>query len=399
MNYLRDITLEENMFIWGETNSFPGHRGRPGQRGGSLPKGSSADSKPSRKRIYRSPDSPKYFENTFNSTSLTLARQNHGTQVVSQLRQAIRKGEEIDAIVCVNLPDGKKTVIDGHHRLCAFMEENKVPMALNFMDKQAAWDYIHTYTNSLNRLLEFWNSYPGHPGRPGQRGGSLPRGAGSAHVMSEKEIISKAWRTSKDSETDPGYRKFALEVAAAQGFTGTPQKMSNDDFQKIDEEKYEILHRGIRDTEEMSAEKIHKEFMDGEYYVSGNLYDTIGKGIYMTDDYDYAKSYADQNKLQGTKGIVESIAIPRNAKVLDLRTSEGLAEASKAFDEVNKLNTKISDEYKTDLFAPSDSNTKQPYTLTVWEYLETKGYDGIRNDAEFCLFNRTIAIVNEQVEK
>lgn len=159
MDFLKDITLEENMFIWGETNSFPGHRGRPGQRGGSLPKGASADSKPSRKRIYRSPDSPKYFENTFNSTSLTLARQNHGTQVVTQLRQAIRKGEEIDAIVCVNLPDGKKTVIDGHHRLCAFMEENKVPMTLNFMDKQAAWDYIHTYTNSLSRLLETWNAW------------------------------------------------------------------------------------------------------------------------------------------------------------------------------------------------------------------------------------------------
>lgn len=257
----------------------------------------------------------------------------------------------------------------------------------------------HHYNGKLNNLFELWNSYPGHPGRPGFRGGSLPRGAGSAHIMSESEIIDKAWRTDKDASSDPGFRKFALSVAEAQGFTGKPQKMSNDDFQKIDDEKYEIFHRGIRDTEEMSADQIHKEFMDGEYYVSGNLYDTIGKGIYMTDDYDYAKSYADQNKLLGVKGVVESIAIPRSAKVLDLRTSEGLTEASKAFDEVNKLNTKISDKYKTDLFTPSDENTKRAYTLTVWDYLETKGYDGIRNDAELCLFNRAIAVVNEQVEK
>ena len=157
MDSLRDITLEENAFIW--DNDFKGHRGRPGQRGGSLPRGASADSKPSHKRIYRSPDSPKYFENTFNATSLTLARQNRKTQVVAQLRQAIRKGEEINAIVCVNLPDGKKTVIDGHHRLCAFMEENKVPMTISFMDKQSAWDYIHTYTNSLNILFNLYNPH------------------------------------------------------------------------------------------------------------------------------------------------------------------------------------------------------------------------------------------------
>lgn len=498
MDSLRDIILEENAFIW---NDFPGHKGRPGQRGGSLPKGSSAaGKKPSDKEAsdyvnfitekagieadYTKEDLKKLDkdllkklseENLPNLSTKELYKVRERRKAMYATKEefwlanqwlnscvgsggdALKKAEEIgfnpkkeiqlskqlmgeDKILGFRNQEGKfdkdlmttsrwsdipGTYAKGKDTTLqtTISKENLLvhPKVLYSPEAESASSIVYsnereyildntktsfkeraafnTYTAILDSLLSTWNSYPNHPGRPGQRGGSLPRGAvaGSTRALSDEEIISKAYYTEGDPNND-GWRAFAYRVAEAQGWTGKPKTVSDEEFSKLDKDKYEVFYRGIRDGDSISAKEAHKEFTDGKYYVSGNLYDAIGKGYYMTDSHDYAKSYAEQDKLFGTKGIVETLALPKDAKILDLRTVEGLQKASQYYDEVNKINAKIHEKYQLGAFEIADRNTKYPYTITVFEYIAAKGYVGTRNDSEVCLFNRSLAVVKKNVE-
>lgn len=143
----------EEVFVIGNFNP-----GQPRDKYGKWTKGAGFGSNPSGEKdykagstVYRTAEAG-YFQKTFNRASIANAILDANEPVTKKLVKAIRNGEQIDWIVTYPDLDGRKVVADGHHRLSAFMIENKVPHTLNFPDRTSAWDHINKKENKMNRL-------------------------------------------------------------------------------------------------------------------------------------------------------------------------------------------------------------------------------------------------------
>lgn len=117
------------------------------------------------------------------------------------------------------------------------------------------------------------------------------------------------------------WENYVLEIIAEkQGFADTPKVVSAEEMDKLQAEGWTIAYRGIQDfsygtdypTEESvtaTSKQLAEEFRTGNYHAGSGV---DGDGIYLTTDYEVARSYAD-DWVTGKQGTVLKVAIPPNS--------------------------------------------------------------------------------------
>ena len=109
------------------------------------------------------------------------------------------------------------------------------------------------------------------------------------------------------------------EAIEKQGFSGTPTVMNSQDFERYVKDGGIELSRGISAPDKETADWYVNELKNGEFYVAGGeAY--FGGGMYAFggDSLSNAQTYA-----RG-KGTVISMALPKDAKVLEVKGENGL---------------------------------------------------------------------------
>ena len=120
-----------------------------------------------------------------------------------------------------------------------------------------------------------------------------------------------------------------------QGFNGVPTVMNSQDFDKFIEDGGIELSRGISASNKSQAEQYVNDLKYGDFYVAGGeAY--FGNGMYAFggNSLNNATQYA-----QGSGGTVISMALPKDAKVLEIKGKHGLRspEVDKTF--YNEIDT------------------------------------------------------------
>jgi hypothetical protein len=140
----------------------------------------------------------------------------------------------------------------------------------------------------------------------------------------DKELSAK---TSKYNPNEFLEGKFsndeALEqIAERQGFDGKPQRTATQsEYDAIQSPKIQggnldgqnavkdqQLHRGFRNSADISSTQAKKEFEQGDYYAGKGI---IGNGIYVTPNLDTAKKYSEQNTTEN----ISNFKLSENAKI------------------------------------------------------------------------------------
>lgn len=124
-------------------------------------------------------------------------------------------------------------------------------------------------------------------------------------------------RTKKAKEENRAWENHTLEIVAEkQGFTGTPKVVSAEEMDRLEEEGWTIAYRGISDYSygndgsiTSTSQELAEEFRTGDYHAGSGV---DGDGIYLTTDYEVARSYADDWPT-GKEGTVLKVAIPPNS--------------------------------------------------------------------------------------
>lgn len=130
--------------------------------------------------------------------------------------------------------------------------------------------------------------------------------------MSEDEALEKLSEQGLNTVED---------VIKAQGFNGLPTVMNSQEFDEYVSNGGGIeLKRGISANDKETADKYTNELKYGDFYVAGGeAY--FGQGMYAFggENIDQANNYA-----RGSGGTVISMALPKDAKILEVNGKEGL---------------------------------------------------------------------------
>ena len=124
-------------------------------------------------------------------------------------------------------------------------------------------------------------------------------------------------REEKGRSEKRAWENYVLEIVAEkQGFAETPKVVTADEMDKLQADGWTIAYRGIQDYSHggdnninYTSEQLAEEFRTGNYHAGSGV---DGDGIYLTTDYEVARSYADDWKT-GKQGTVLKVAIPPNS--------------------------------------------------------------------------------------
>ena len=120
------------------------------------------------------------------------------------------------------------------------------------------------------------------------------------------------------------WENITLEIIAEkQGFAGKPKVVSSEEMTNLEKEGWTIAYRGIANPKMYgpnlpTAEDFAEDFKNGDYYAGAGV---TGDGIYLTTNYDLAKSYTEQDSLAFGTGKVLKVAIP--PRFTEIKTGQG----------------------------------------------------------------------------
>ena len=141
---------------------------------------------------------------------------------------------------------------------------------------------------------------------------------GNKDMLPDYDNMTDSEALQKLSEQGINSIETAIEK---QGCNPTPKVMSSEDFDNyVSKEKPTVLSRGISADNSKTSDKYVDELKYGDFYISGGeAY--FGQGMYAFggDSVNQASNYA-----KGSGGKVITMAIPKDAKVLEVNGKNGL---------------------------------------------------------------------------
>jgi hypothetical protein len=129
-----------------------------------------------------------------------------------------------------------------------------------------------------------------------------------------KDVKSRDEKRKADKQA---YENHVLEIVAEkQGFADTPKIVTPEEMQQLEKDGWTVAYRGIQDfsyggdeSVTRTSKELAEEFRTGNYHAGSGV---DGDGIYLTTDYEVARSYADDWRT-GKQGTVIKVAIPPNS--------------------------------------------------------------------------------------
>jgi len=135
-----------------------------------------------------------------------------------------------------------------------------------------------------------------------------------------REILKR--QEKRISGKDDNENKILEIIAEKQGFAGKPKVVSPQEMANLEKQGWTIAYRGIANPgtvyygqKNYTSEEFAEDFKNGDYYAGAGV---TGDGIYLTTNYDLAKTYAETNRGQGT---VLKVAIP--PRFTDIQSGQG----------------------------------------------------------------------------
>lgn len=124
-------------------------------------------------------------------------------------------------------------------------------------------------------------------------------------------------REEKRKANKQAYENHVLEIVAEkQGFADKPKVVTAEEMEQLEKDGWTIAYRGIQDfsygndeSVTRTSQELAEEFRTGNYHAGSGV---DGDGIYLTTDYEVARSYADDWRT-GKQGTVLKVAIPPNS--------------------------------------------------------------------------------------
>jgi PBSX family phage portal protein len=193
---------------------------------------------------------------------------------------------------------------------------------------------------------------------------------------------------SKTFEYDPDSSKSMFDqICEAQGFNGPPSVLEHKEFNEAAKESGILCYRGLKDSENLTADEIKEQFMFAtDYEAIGTGQRASGAGTYFTS--------TPQEKPGNTPKRADKQAARASARDHgDVIITSTLDRSSKTMDYQEALKTATSQ---------AEKETFRKYNYDVGCYLASKGYDGVRRSTDtghnVVLYNRTKAIVLDDRE-
>jgi hypothetical protein len=216
--------------------------------------------------------------------------------------------------------------------------------------------------------------------------GTLEKGNALDNELSDK--------TSKYNPNEFLDNKFsndeALEqIAERQGFDGKPQRTaSQSEYDAIQSPKIQggqlnnenaviknELHRGFRNSQDISADKAKTEFEQGDYYAGKGI---IGNGIYVSPRLDTATGYAENESLQN----VSSFKLDSNAKI---------GSYSQIVQERNQIQSELPNSVYNDIGRYAAAKGYDGYIMDI---APATGMDIVANNiTQLVILNRTAVVL------
>ena len=122
--------------------------------------------------------------------------------------------------------------------------------------------------------------------------------------VTKNEYFSKNETTRTMGAFNSDSDLFLKKLLDDKNFSINPKQMNDIDFNKLSNDDYIKVSRGLKDSEAISAAQAKTQFVNGEMFVGkGNF----GNGVYTAVNRDIAKNYGD---------TILDIAIPKNANII-----------------------------------------------------------------------------------